>query len=101
MAINAGVSTGLAVDQRGLARPSGGGSDIGAFEVQVAATSSLAAADLSRDQIVSALDVLLVVNRLNAAKGEGEATAAADPLDVNRDGCIGLLLVGVFRRRRR
>ncbi len=105
LAINAGVTTGLATDQRGTARPQGAAADIGAFEVFVPNSlraTSLQAADVSRNSIVTALDVLLVVNRLNERHGEGETRAVAhdDPLDVNGDGYVtpldALLIINIL-----
>ncbi len=59
-----------------------------------AVASSTAFTDVSGDGIVSPLDSLLVINRLNAAPHSTEATksaSATDPHDVNRDGIVSPL----------
>ena len=67
-AIDKGVANGLAIDQRGLPRTSGAGTDIGAFELQVDAAVDSPNVFAKKSQKVKGSKIKVVVNA-----GAGEA----------------------------
>ncbi len=99
-ALNAGSASVPAVDQRGVSRPQGAASDIGAFELETGGGAGLARllnADVNRDGLVSVLDVLHVINELNQ---RGVRRQVGSSLDVNQDGVVtpldALLVINVI-----
>ena len=76
------------VDQRGMARVVGGTVDIGAVE------GTQAVLDVNRDGRVSAVDVIFVINRLDA----NPQLDANRPADVNGDGHITTTDVDLVRQ---
>ncbi|EMI28449.1 choice-of-anchor Q domain-containing protein [Rhodopirellula europaea] len=103
-ALGNGDPAGVAVDQRGVERPQGVGTDSGSFESTLAPSANSpsggfrSAADVDGSGEVTALDALLVINSLGtqARGGEGEAASSranenAIKLDVNDDGRVSAL----------
>lgn len=92
---DAGSNAVLGLDQRGIVRPQGTAFDIGAFEAVVTSTPSSLRADVSGDSFVSAIDVLLIINRINdqSAQAEGETVEhdRRELEDVNGDGYVSPL----------
>ncbi len=76
-ALNNGRPGGVSVDQRGVARPQGGGPDSGAFESALtgiaAAVANSLRSDVDGNGVVTAADALMVINFLNLDSPTGEA----------------------------
>ncbi|TWU46647.1 choice-of-anchor Q domain-containing protein [Rubripirellula reticaptiva] len=96
-AINNGNNAGLAVDQRGVARPQGSRADSGAYESSLAGSLDavvVPVGDVDGNGSVTALDALQVINFLgrnkSSAAGEsaGAEVVASTNLDVNGDGRV-------------
>ncbi|MEZ6137405.1 MAG: choice-of-anchor Q domain-containing protein [Pirellulaceae bacterium] len=100
-ALDAGSNAVPPVDQRAIARPQGAAFDIGAFEATSSglAGSRLSRADVNRDGMVSPVDALLVVNRLNS-RLEGESNPESLAEDVSGDGIVSavdaLLVINIL-----
>ncbi len=111
-AINNGNNTGLAIDQRGVARPQGGRADSGAFESNLSGRTTSTTArreDVDGSGSVTALDALRVINFLGRSNADvsGELVEAtsdlSDPMDVNGDGRVtaldALMIINELGRR--
>lgn len=101
---DAGSSAVDAVDQRGIVRPQNAAFDIGAYEALATASPSALRADVSGDGFISAIDVLLIINRINGlteeGEGEAEAESGREVEDVNGDGYVSpvdaLLVINIL-----
>jgi hypothetical protein len=89
--LDSGAASVAPIDQRAVVRPQGSAFDIGAYEASVALLANAMAlrTDVSGDGLVTPLDALLVINRINQS-GEGESMPSLRE-DVNGDGQVSPL----------